>query len=219
MPAKKVLALALAVSAAALCVGFGYSDVSKSIIETARQTEPVNYNQADQDPALVENNKNGRFSPLSAVEAVMRLRYRQITHVNPQDLDDLSQRKDVVLLDVREQAEYEVSHLAGAIRIDPKADTQTVLDLAGDVSGKAVVFYCSVGARSSTMAQRVRQTLASQGAAGVYNLSGGIFRWHNEERALYNQSTPTSLVHKFDGYWGRLLRRKDLAITNPVQKQ
>lgn len=157
----------------------------------------------------------GHISPLPVIEGVVRFTYSSLDHIAP---DAYVQRaagdgNEVVLLDIREPAEYAVSHLPGALQVGPDADAATVLARARDVRGKRVVVYCSVGVRSSKLASRVAADLKKAGAQSVENLSGGIFRWHNERRPLVDRTgAPTDLVHKYDAYWGKLLRRPDQAV-------
>ncbi len=89
----------------------------------------------------------------------------------------------VALFDVREPAEFEQSHLAGAERIDPDMPVEEFTARFGPaVRGKTVVFYCAVGVRSGYALERLRHELQKQGAAAAYNLRGGIFRWFATER-------------------------------------
>jgi len=102
-----------------------------------------------------------------------------------------------LLLDVRTKAEFDVSHLAGARRIEPGADPKTI-SLPKD---KAIVTYCSVGYRSAAFAKKLRDS----GFARVENLEGSIFRWANENRPLVNEGGATDKVHPYNGVWGMLL--------------
>ena len=104
-----------------------------------------------------------------------------------------------VLLDVRTPAEWQVSHLPGARRVDPEADAQTV---AGDVAKDApIVTYCAVGYRSGLMAQRLR----AAGYTQVHNLEGSIFQWANEHRPLVRDGERVTRVHPCSTIRGRLL--------------
>lgn len=122
----------------------------------------------------------------------------------------------MILLDVREEDEFTVSRIPGAIRISPNAREEEVLEtLSGQVEGVHVVFYCSVGVRSSRLAHRVSDGLRSAGTQEISNLRGGIFAWHNEGRALENGDGGTIWVHPYSEKWGRLLTRKDRASISP----
>jgi rhodanese-related sulfurtransferase len=127
-----------------------------------------------------------------------------------------SARTAPLVFDVREFAEYAVSHLPGAIRIDPGVAAEEFVATYGDkVAGRDVVFYCSVGVRSSKLAARVLQPLAARGANDIYNLEGGLFRWHNEGRSMVDASGPTDRIHPYDSYWGGLIARRNLIATTP----
>lgn len=121
----------------------------------------------------------------------------------------LANHESLVLLDIREPQEYSVSHLPGAIRVEPEANERSIT-AASDLSNKTVVFYCSVGVRSSKLAQKLQAELLRQGAIAVFNLDGGIFAWHNEGRPLQDSSGATDFVHPFDQKYGSLLRRQSL---------
>jgi rhodanese-related sulfurtransferase len=104
-----------------------------------------------------------------------------------------------VLLDARSPAEYDVSHLPGAHRVPPDADTIAGLDtLSRDAP---IVVYCSVGYRSA----RITSRLQKQGFTNVSNLKGSIFRWANEGRTVVRNGNPVRTVHPYDNTWGRLL--------------
>lgn len=104
-----------------------------------------------------------------------------------------------VLLDVRTPAEWEVSHLPGARRVDPQADARVA---AGKLAKDApIVTYCAVGYRSGAMAQRLR----AAGYTRVQNLEGSIFEWANEHRPLVRDGERVTQVHPYSAFWGRLL--------------
>ena len=106
-------------------------------------------------------------------------------------------REKPLLIDVRTKAEFDVSHLAGARRVEPGADPKTI-SLPKD---KAIVTYCSVGYRSAAFAKKLRDF----GFTRVENLEGSIFRWANENRPLMNEGGRTDKVHPYNGVWGMLL--------------
>jgi len=157
----------------------------------------------------------GPVSLRATIEDVVR-DWPDIEHITPAELDRLIAAGKVLLFDVRTPAEYEVSHLPGAQRVAPDTPSAVFLASFGDeVSGKAVVFYCSVGVRSSRLANRVADGLKARGATSVDDLAGGIFAWHGEGRALVDAKGATDFVHPYDSTWGRLLSRPELARTAP----
>ena len=111
---------------------------------------------------------------------------------------DLAQRgQRVVLLDARELAEFRVSHLEGAARIDP---SHPDFDAVRVPERARVVVYCSVGWRSADIASQLRQR-----GVDAYNLEGGIFRWANEGHPVVRGDRRVRAVHPYDETWGRLL--------------
>jgi rhodanese-related sulfurtransferase len=112
-----------------------------------------------------------------------------------------------VILDVRSEDEFAVSHLPGAVRVDPEASELESLGIPADAT---VVVYCSVGYRSGAIAQQ----LNAVGIDDVYNLRGGIFAWANEGRPLVRDGAPAGAVHPYDAIWGLFLR-SDLHDSRP----
>ena len=106
------------------------------------------------------------------------------------------EQREVHLLDARAPAEFRVSQLRGATRIDPDAP-----DLEAAPRCGTIVVYCSVGWRSGDIANQ----LSAAGRADVYNLDGGIFRWANEDRPVYRGARRVREVHPYDETWGRML--------------
>ena len=115
-----------------------------------------------------------------------------------------------VVLDVREPDEFAVSRLPGAVRIPPDADIETFTQVVGDsLADKRVLFYCSVGQRSSKLASRMEDAVREAGGLGVANLRGGIFRWHGAYGQLVNADGPVDRIHPYNAVWGKLMPRKN----------
>ncbi|MYF28551.1 MAG: rhodanese-like domain-containing protein [Gammaproteobacteria bacterium] len=111
----------------------------------------------------------------------------------------LGEDADVVLLDARTKAEFETSHLRGAVRANSVREARRVLKQRGETP--IVVVYCSVGYRSSRLAQQLK----ARGVEDVFNLEGSLFKWANEGRPVYRGSEQVRPVHPFDEDWGELL--------------
>ena len=122
-------------------------------------------------------------------------------------------RAPPVVLDARTEDEYAVSHLQGAVRIDPYKPS--LRPLRGFSKDTAIVVYSSVGYRGA----RVAGFLARQGYSQVYNLEGGQFRWANEGRPVFRQDRPTADVHPYNPTWGLLLESQYRIEAPPVEKQ
>lgn len=107
-----------------------------------------------------------------------------------------------LLIDIREKKEYEVSHLAGAIHMDP--DTRKFKALKGLDKDTPIVVYCSVGYRSSKMAEKLEKA----GFSNVANLEGSIFTWANEGHPVMRGEEEVKAVHPYNRVWGMLLNKE-----------
>lgn len=155
---------------------------------------------------------------LERVEADIAGRFKSVAHLTPEELTSrLAAGSHLLLFDVREADEYAVSRLSGAIRVDPGISRAEFLrQHRAALAGKEVVFYCSVGERSSRLADAVKADALAAGARAIANLRGGIFAWHNQSRPLADGKGQTRFVHPFDGNWGKLVRQRELTRMSPV---
>jgi rhodanese-related sulfurtransferase len=116
-----------------------------------------------------------------------------------------------VLLDVRAKEEFAVSHLRSARQVNPSASVETA---AGKITKDTpIVTYCSVGYRSSAMAERLQQA----GFTNVRQLEGSIFQWANEGRPVYRGDKQVNEVHPYNKTWGKYLNKKFHAPVRPVK--
>jgi rhodanese-related sulfurtransferase len=121
--------------------------------------------------------------------------------IHTEDLaTQLAKKHNVVLLDSREKAEYNLSHLPDAQWVG--YDDFSLQHIANIDKDKTIVVYCSIGVRSEHIAEKLKLN----GFKNVLNLYGGIFAWANESRALFDQNKhPTKSVHGYNKKWARLL--------------
>lgn len=154
---------------------------------------------------------------LQSVHSTVVKDYQSVRHIDAGAFSTLDRSK-LAIFDVREKNEYAVSHLSGAIRVDPDiAPDDFMKRYADQIAGKIVIVYCSVGVRSSALAERIDPLLTSRGAKPAYNLTGGIFQWHNDGRPLARGQHSTPYVHPYDRSWGQLLSNKALISYRPRQ--
>ncbi len=148
---------------------------------------------------------------LESVHEEIKISFPAVKHITVKELErKLGALNNLLVFDVREPDEYDVSHLHRAIRIDPEIDNGEFERTYGEqISNKTVVFYCSVGRRSSILANNLSDTLMSRGATGTFNLKHGIFGWHNQQKILYANTRKTDHVHPYNHRWSRLIKRKD----------
>lgn len=154
---------------------------------------------------------------LQDLETKIARQYNTIAHISPQDLTRLANDPNVLLFDVREEKEFAVSRIPNAQRLSPGVWTSSFLkQYAESAKGKQIVFYCSVGVRSSKVAARVKAGLMENGAVSVANLKGGIFAWHNQGRPLNSATGRTNTVHPFNAYWGKMIRSTANRSYSPI---
>lgn len=127
----------------------------------------------------------------------------------------------LIMFDVRETDEYEVSHIPKASNMNPAttgpAAIQRIQEITEGTSCSkiTVVFYCSLGYRSSNLANRVITSMSSSSDAmlrpslDVCIIEGAIFKWTNEERDLVDgEGTKTIYTLAPHPYWGQLLKEQ-----------
>lgn len=98
--------------------------------------------------------------------------YRQISQEEAKEMMDT---RDVVILDVREQDEYDSGHIPGAVLLPVGAIEEGT---AGEVipeKDSVVLVYCRSGNRSKTASSK----LAELGYTNIYEF-GGINTWPYE---------------------------------------
>jgi rhodanese-related sulfurtransferase len=138
----------------------------------------------------------------SGLKLLIRRQFPQVRHISTAALADwLAQvdRPQPLLLDVRTEPEFAISHLQGAIHIDP--DTTDFSGLQPLALDRPIVPYCSIGYRSAALSNR----LQAAGYTHVTNLEGSIFQWANEGRSVYQNDRVVQQVHPFNKLWGLLL--------------
>lgn len=137
---------------------------------------------------------------LDQIHADILENYPGLDHISAEELARLDP-KEVVLIDVRETSEYMVSRLDQAIQVDPDTENSAFEHrFKSLLHDKTIVFYCSVGRRSSDFMARVQPELERLGVYDSYNLAGGIFEWVNSDLDLEGNK-----VHPYNAYWGKLI--------------
>ena len=152
-------------------------------------------------------------SELEAVRAKVHAKYPTVHQLPTAELATWlsdKNRPSSVLIDARTEEEFAISHLPGARRVDLKPSA-----LAKSLgTNRSVVVYCSVGYRSSQLAERLQRA----GLTNVFNLDGSIFQWANEGRPLESAGKTAKLVHPYNSSMAKLLR-EDLRANVPLAKE
>lgn len=137
------------------------------------------------------------------LKQMIRDKFPEARQISTAQLSEwLAQPEPPLLLDARAPQEYAVSHLPDANLTETE---QKALALLQDTpKERHIVIYCSVGYRSSALAQKLQQA----GFTNVFNLEGSIFEWANEGKPVYQGKRQVSLVHPFDKKWGLYLHEE-----------
>lgn len=90
--------------------------------------------------------------------------------VDPQTANLLRERDDVLLIDVREQAEYDAGHIPGITLIPMSVIENRLAEIPKD---KTVIVSCQSGRRSAQIASFLQE----QGFTNIHDLDGGFSAW------------------------------------------
>jgi sulfur-carrier protein adenylyltransferase/sulfurtransferase len=96
----------------------------------------------------------------------------EISEVDATQARQLIESQEPVVVDVREQDEWDEGHIPGAIHI-PRGHLESRIERAAPDRSREVLLYCSAGNRSAFAAK----TLAELGYEHVASLSGGFTDW------------------------------------------
>jgi len=142
-----------------------------------------------------------RVPDLEKIKTITRQSFPTVRQISTHQLAEWmdNAKPDLLLVDVRGSEEFAVSQLHGAINATTAEGIAAVIR---EKKPAAAVLYCSVGFRSSRLAEQ----LGREGITGVANLEGSIFQWANEARPLYQGQTPVQQVHPYGKRWAGLLR-------------
>lgn len=119
-----------------------------------------------------------------------------LERIDARQAEQLMQRPDLKVFDVRELDEYNTSHLPGAIRYE-----EGVLDEM--LPNAPILVYCTVGLRSNGLAKELQK----KGFTNVYEVKGGILSWANKGNVLQNSAGEnTDTVHTYNTFFSPFLR-------------
>lgn len=96
-----------------------------------------------------------------------------IQSITAQDASTLFAEKKAVIIDVREDNEWQEQHIPGAIHI-PIAQLNSKLNVLEEYKNTPVIMQCKSGRRSAQAAVQLK----AAGFKNIYNLDGGILAWN-----------------------------------------
>jgi len=101
----------------------------------------------------------------------------QIEEVDPSDVYELQSQNgsapDFVIVDVREQGEWEQGHIPGAVHV-PRGHLESRIERAVPDKSQRVILYCATGQRSALAAQTMESLLDYDDVA---SMNGGFVLW------------------------------------------
>lgn len=117
--------------------------------------------------------------------------FPEVPGISPEALEQRLDDPQLVLVDVREAEEREVSTLPGALSVEEFVSRED------ELAGRPVVTYCTVGYRSGLFAKE----LLAEGW-DVANLEGSILAWTHAGGPLVDaDGQPTRRVHVYSRRW------------------
>jgi len=82
-------------------------------------------------------------------------KYKTVSHLKANDVAKMDENS-YVIFDVREEEEHNVSHIKDAIWVDPSINASSFYEkFSQKIKGKTVILYCSVGVRSTRLAEKL----------------------------------------------------------------
>jgi len=124
----------------------------------------------------------------SGAEVIRKIK-EQIEEVDPRDVHELQQNGNgngAVIVDVREQHEFEAAHLPGAVHV-PRGYLESRIEGSVADRSKRVILYCATGQRSALAAHTLKDLL---GYEDVASMRGGITLWKDRG---YDVEVPRAL--------------------------
>jgi rhodanese-related sulfurtransferase len=96
----------------------------------------------------------------------------EISEIDATQARDRIDSGEPVVVDVREQDEWDEGHIAGAVHV-PRGHLASRIERLAPDTGRPLIVYCSAGNRSAFAAK----TLADLGYEDVVSLAGGFTDW------------------------------------------
>ena len=135
----------------------------------------------------------------------------QVREVDPKDVHPLVESPNgAAIVDVREQQEFEESHLPGAKHV-PRGHLESRIEGAVKDRSARVVLYCASGNRSALAANTLQQEL---GYENVESMTGGITLWKDRG---YKVEVPRRLTDEQRERYSRHLLVPEIGIEGQMK--
>ncbi len=151
-----------------------------------------------------------RFTELVAETA------ERVTELFPWDLEEILQEREVILLDVREPAEFKAMHIADSINV-PRGVLETACEYDYEETvpelvtarDKEIIVICRSGNRSVFVCDVMQQ----MGYRNVSSLKTGLRGWADYEQPLVNMRGEPVSEDDADAFFTPNLRPEQLSAT------
>jgi len=117
-------------------------------------------------------------------------KFPSVKVLTPKKTMHLADSGKLVVVDVRDNREIDVSIIPGAIT------QKTFLGQTDKYKDKTIVAYCTIGYRSGIFASEMQKR-----GIDVYNLKGGILAWTLEGGKVYDSKEPVKRIHVYGEKW------------------
>ena len=115
-----------------------------------------------------------------------------------------------VVIDVREQHEFEEGHIPGAVHV-PRGHLESRIEGAAPDRSKPVVLYCASGNRSALAADTLERLL---GYENVESMTGGITLWKDRG---YDVEVPSALTSEQRSRYSRHLLLPEIGLEGQIK--
>jgi sulfur-carrier protein adenylyltransferase/sulfurtransferase len=115
-----------------------------------------------------------------------------------------------VLVDVREQHEYEEGHIPGAVHV-PRGHLESRIETKASDKSQRVILYCASGQRSALAAHTLESLL---GYSDVASMDGGITLWKDRG---YEVETPRALTAEQKSRYSRHLLLPEVGLEGQLK--
>jgi rhodanese-related sulfurtransferase len=112
-----------------------------------------------------------------------KLLYGGVNEIGTLDATQLMNRKNAIVLDVREGSEFATGHIKGSRNI-PLKELDTRLEELKKFKDKPIIVSCRTGARSGAAIRALRKHEFAQ----VFQLKGGLAAWEQASLPLEKSS-------------------------------
>ena len=144
---------------------------------------------------------------------VIRQIKERIREVDPREVHDVLENgsgNGAVIVDVREQHEWDEAHIPGAVHV-PRSYLESRIEGAAPDKGERVILYCASGNRSAWAADALQKVL---GYENVESMKGGITLWKDRG---YEVDVPPSLTPEQHERYSRHLLIPEIGLEGQIK--